>query len=72
MTPDARRSHEEIIDRLRCVSNPPEGLVDLNEGPTIELLKSMVPYTHSTPRRRLTKSSPKARDGVNAPHGGPS
>ncbi len=34
---------EEIIDRLRRVSGPPEGLVALNEGPVIEFLKPMVP-----------------------------
>ncbi len=34
---------EEIIDRLRRVSDPPAGLVTLNEGPVIEFLKPMVP-----------------------------
>ncbi len=34
---------EEVLDRLRRASDPPDGLVALNAGPVVELLKPMVP-----------------------------
>ncbi len=33
---------EEVLDRLRRASDPPDGLAALNVGPVVELLKPMV------------------------------